>query len=72
MGTPNNNSQGFKLKPYTILELSKIYGISYNTMKRWLKRIKTKIGKKAGYYFSVKQIKTIINEFGLPNILNLE
>ncbi len=68
----HNPHQEFRIKPYSTLELSRIYGISYSTMKRWLKRIKERIGKKVGHYFSVKQIEVIVDEFGCPKTINLD
>lgn len=62
----------FKIKPYTQLQLSRIYGICNCTMGTWLKRIKDKVGKKEGHYYSVRQVEIILKEYGLPKTIQME
>lgn len=55
----------FWSKPRTIGELANYYSVSYPTFKRWLScptlsGIKPEVGR----YFSVKQVKIIINHLG--------
>lgn len=54
------------VKPYSISELSQLYGVSVKTFKKWLHPIKRKVGTKHGRFYTVKQIQTLFQHFGLP------
>jgi transposase len=58
-----NNIQ---LKPYTVLELAKLYGVSDRTMKKWIKPFEKEIGKKIGYFYTIAQVKIIFEKLGMP------
>ena len=55
-----------RIKPYNLLELCQIYGISYKTFKRWLLPFNDLIGVKSGNYYSVLQVETIFLKLGTP------
>ncbi len=54
------------LKPYTALELARLYGVSDRTMKKWLKPFEAEIGEKLGYFYTIAQVKTIFQKLGTP------
>jgi hypothetical protein len=54
------------LKPYTVLELARLYGISDRTMKKWLRPFETEIGEKLGYFYTIAQVKIIFKKLGTP------
>jgi len=66
------SSSKIQLKPYTVLDLAKIYGVSDRTMKKWIKPFECQIGQKIGYFYTVAQVKTIFEKLGLPGDLNEE
>jgi len=55
-----------KLKPYTVLELARLYGVSDRTMKKWIKPFETEIGSKVGYFYTIAQVKLIFEKLGMP------
>ncbi|MBI4945307.1 MAG: hypothetical protein HY840_02765 [Bacteroidetes bacterium] len=61
-----------ELKPYTPLQLSKIYGVSKVTFLKWIKELKQELGKRNGHYYSIPQVKIIFSEFLLPSYIEIE
>lgn len=61
--------ESINIKPYTLLDIAKLYGIGTKTMAKWLKPFKDEIGHKHGRYFTVLQVQTIINKLGLPHTI---
>ena len=60
-----------KLKPYTVLELARLYGVSDRTMKKWIKPFEAEIGIKIGYFYTIAQVKIIFERLGTPgDIIN--
>lgn len=55
-----------QIKPHTILELAKLYGVSDRTMKKWLKPFEPEIGNKIGYFYTIAQVKIIFEKLGTP------
>lgn len=62
----------FRLCPYTIADLAKIYGVTKPTMRKWLTPFKDRMGERNGHYYSVNQVKLIIDALGLPAIITIE
>jgi transposase len=67
-----NNSQGVALKPYTLKEISKIYGVSTKTMHRWMEPFKDEVGAKRGRYYTIPQVKIFFDNLSVPAIYNEE
>ena len=55
-----------EVRPYSLGELCRIYGVSQKTMLRWLKPFEKEIGIRRGRYYNVNQVETIIIKLGLP------
>jgi hypothetical protein len=55
------------IRPYTHNELRILYGVSWRTMKRWLKPFEEEIGAKNGHFYSVRQVKIIFRCLGMPS-----
>ena len=55
-----------KIKPYSLTELSGLYGVSNHTMKNWIAPHNAAIGKKIGRLFTALQVKIIFEKLGLP------
>ncbi|MFB6453778.1 hypothetical protein ACE38W_00800 [Chitinophaga sp. Hz27] len=56
----------FALKPYSPKTLSKFYGVCDKTLKKWLQPFKNEIGEKKGHYYTVVQVKIILEKIGVP------
>ncbi len=55
-----------KIKPYSLTELSGLYGVSNHTMKNWIVPHHNAVGKKIGRLFTALQVKIIFEKLGLP------
>jgi transposase len=55
-----------EIRPYSLTELSRLYGISNGIMKRWLAPHTEIIGEKVGRFYNALQVKTIFEKLGLP------
>lgn len=51
-----------RLTTYTSADLAKIYGISVQTVRRWVKPLEPLIGERMGHYFTPKQMGYIREE----------
>jgi hypothetical protein len=60
-----------KIKPYTVLELARLYGVGDRTMKKWIKPFDKEIGIKIGYFYTIAQVKIIFEKLGtLGDVIN--
>ncbi len=57
------------VKPYTTKEMAAIYQVSPKTFNRWVNRIRTDVGEKNGRFFTINQVKTILDKIGLPGTI---
>jgi transposase-like protein len=55
-----------EIRPYSLTELARIYGVTNRTMKNWLIRHDEAIGEKIGRLYTALQIKIIFEKLGLP------
>lgn len=55
-----------EIRPYSLTELSRMYGISNGIMKRWLAPHHEAIGEKIGRLYNTLQVKIIFEKLGLP------
>jgi hypothetical protein len=55
-----------EIKPYTITELSSLYGVTRRTMRNWLAPHQSLIGEKIGHLYTALQVKVIFEKLGLP------
>ena len=54
------------IKPYSISELSNLYGVSRRTMRNWIAPHQPLIGDKIGHLYTALQVKVIFERLGLP------
>ncbi len=54
------------VKPYSIAQLSKLYGVSTRTFKKWMPPIKEKVGIIRGRFYNVNQVEVFFKHLGLP------
>ena len=55
-----------EIKPYLAKDLSVIYGVCPKTFSKWIKPFRQDIGMKRGRYYSVMQVKMIVEKIGMP------
>lgn len=60
-----------QLKPYSVTELAKIYGVCNRTFKKWVNEIK-EVGPKNGRYYSIPQVKIIFQNLKIPTNITTE
>lgn len=54
------------IKPYSLTELSNLYGVSNRTMKNWITPHSPLVGEKIGRLYTALQVKIIFEKLGLP------
>lgn len=62
-------SNKLHLKPYSLMELSRIYGVNFRTFRKWLLPFQDVIGVRVGRYYSVAQVRKIFDVLGTPGII---
>lgn len=65
-------STQIKLKPYSITELARIYGVDPRTLKKWLIPFEQEIGIKQGRFYQIPQVKIIFEKLSLPSEILIE
>jgi hypothetical protein len=53
--------------PYSVKELSAIYGVSKTVIRLWLRPLKEEIGPRLGHYYNVAQVTIIFEHLGKPS-----
>lgn len=61
-----------QVRPYTLKELTQLYGVTKPTLISWLKQHQERIGQKTGRYYTVKQIDMIFQLIGFPTFVSDE
>jgi len=62
----------FHFKPYSLKELADFYGVCDKTFKKWLKPFLVQIGEKQGRFFTVSQVKIIVDKLGFPSFSKID
>ena len=60
-----------QLKPYSLVELARLYTVCDRTMKKWIKPFEQEVGEKNGRYYSISQVKIIFDKLGLPSEIEI-
>lgn len=68
----SEEAEVLRIKVYYPFEIARIYGVTTRTLRRWLKPFKEQIGPRNGRYYSVKQVRTILNLLGIPGFIRLD
>jgi hypothetical protein len=55
------------IRAYSLKQIASLYCVSKQTFKLWLKPFEKEIGKRIGHFYSVKQIKIILDKLGTPD-----
>ena len=60
----------FELRAYSKKELAEKYQVSVKTFDKWLKPFSEKKKKKRGRFYTVNQVKTMLEVLGVPGTVN--
>lgn len=60
----------FELRAYSKRELAEKYQVSVKTFNSWLKPFEDKVGAKRGRYYTVNQVKTMLEVLGVPGTVD--
>ena len=60
------------LRPYTAKQLYEMYGVSDKTFRKWLEPFSETIGEKKGRYYTIGQVKAILECLGTPSDIVIE
>ena len=63
-------TEKFDLKAYSKKELAEKYQVSVKTFNAWLKPFEDKVGIKRGRYYTVNQVKTMLEVLGVPGTVD--
>jgi transposase len=55
-----------KLQPYNTKDLCHLYGVSYKTIQKWLKKIEDQLGERIGKMWNINQVEIIFKRYGRP------
>jgi hypothetical protein len=56
----------FVLKALTHKQLAQMYGVSWFTFQKWIKKVEQEVGRKTGHFYHIQQVKKIFQLFGSP------
>lgn len=62
-----DRSGKLRLRPYTNRDLCTLYGRSEPSVRKMLKELGSRLGKKDGYYYNIRQVTIIFQEWGMPS-----
>lgn len=52
--------------PMNAVQLAKIYGVGIKTFRKWMQPHQAEIGQKIGRFYTITQVKIILEKFGIP------
>ena len=64
------NRNLIEVKPYSLGELCKIYGVTDKTLKKWFIPFKPELGRREGRYYSIDQVEIIFKHLKVPHTRN--
>lgn len=70
MSSQRKTGNAMPIRAYTLKEIASLYCVSKLTFKKWLKPFEKEIGERIGHFYSVKQVKIILDKLGTPDGIN--
>lgn len=67
-----NTNGSITARPCSVRDLQMVYGISYKTMRSWLKPFAEEIGIRNTYLFTILQVETIFKKLGTPKFYDFD
>ncbi len=59
----------FTFKRYSMPELAELYSCAPRTFRRYIEKIRPTLGQRVGHFYSVEQVKKIVEYLGTPFVL---
>ena len=56
------------IEAYSTKQLAVLYKLGVKSMLTWLKDLQPELGRRVGYYWSLRQVEFIFKTYGTPNI----
>lgn len=72
MKNPNPDAKKPAIRPCSCKELAHMYEMDRKTISRWLKPHQSRIGKRIGWYYNIRQMEIIFEVLGMPNCFDDE
>ena len=63
----NNQEPSIQLKPMTLMEIARLYGVSRKTILKWKAGFDKELGPIRGRYYTIKQVKMFFENLGIPS-----
>ena len=54
------------IRAYTVKEIAMLYRVCKQTFRKWIKPFEDEIGERNGHFYTVKQVRVIIEKLGMP------
>jgi transposase len=67
----NDKRAMFEIKPYSKREMAEIYDVCSKTFEKWVSPFKDEIGTMNGRYYTVRQVKVIVEKLDLPHWIDV-
>jgi len=67
MSSQRKGENALPIRAYTLKEIASLYCVNKLTFKKWLKPFEKDIGERIGHFYSVKQVKIILDKLGTPD-----
>jgi hypothetical protein len=67
----NDKRAMFEIKPYSKREMAEIYDVCSKTFEKWVSPFKDEIGTLNGRYYTVRQVKVIVEKLDLPHWIDV-
>jgi hypothetical protein len=63
-----NENSTVAIRPYKLKELAAMYGVDRKTFRKWLTPFLEKIGNREGHFYTISQVKIILEAIGYPSM----
>lgn len=60
-----------EVKRYKLRELAAIYKVNRKTFRGWVNKFKDELGPREGHYYSISQVKIILEKLELPSFVKV-
>jgi hypothetical protein len=54
------------IRPLTHIDLARMYNVDRRTLTKWMRPHREAIGRKIGFYYTIRQVLTIFRVIGAP------
>ncbi len=61
-----------QVRPYTLKELSGLYGVTKPTIRKWIEPFKELIGERTGNYYNITQVRIIFEKLWYPATIRID